>query len=169
MHNVRMDPIAQEELHRNLLSASSRGHQQRATAAVRAAEPPGGGDPEFADELLVGWGYGTYSATKVNKLARLATRAGAVGGYLRELAALGSNGTQPQNCSTGIMELIRSILGAAIIPVMTILIPMFVAKSAEGKPEPEFCACGVILPHIWFAFLYKHYRKDVSNCSLGVV
>jgi hypothetical protein len=106
------------------------------------------------------WGYGSHSAQETQKLARLAHRAGAYGGYLAELSALGTNGDNPQNCSTELMALIRKVLGTAVLPIYVALVPFFVAKSETGKPEPELCSCGLLMPHVWFWFLYKHYRTE---------
>ena len=58
------------------------------------------------------WGYGSYSAQETQKLARLPRKAGAIGGYLSDLAALGTHGENPKNISTELMELIRKVLGA---------------------------------------------------------
>jgi hypothetical protein len=153
-----MDPFVQEEFHRALLMTTARGHNQRAAVETRAREPHG--DPTFADNLMSQWGYGCYSAQETQKLAQLARKAGAAGGYLAELAALGCHGDHPQNCSTELMDLIRKVLGRAIIPIYVSLVPMFVAKAESGKPEPELTAAGLILPHIWVWFLYTYYRAE---------
>ena len=160
-----MDPIAQEEFHRALLMTTARGHTQRASVETRAREPHG--DPEYADNLMAQWGYGSYSAQETQKLAHLARKAGAVGGYLKELAALGSHGASPQNCSTDLMDPIRKVLGRAIIPIYVALVPMFVAKSESGKPEPELTTAGLLLPHVWVWFLYTYYRAEFFTRFLG--
>ena len=80
-----MDPFVQEEFHRALLMTTARGHNQRAAVETRARKPHG--DPTFADNLMSQWGYGCYSAQETQKLAQLARKAGAAGGYLAELAA----------------------------------------------------------------------------------
>ena len=146
-----MDPVAQEEFHRALLMTAARGHTQRASTETRAREPRG--DPARADNLLTQSGYGSYSAQEPQKPAHLARKAGAADGHLANLAALGSHGEHPKNISTELMELIRKILGRAIIPLYVTLVPMFVAKAESGKPEPELSAAGLILPHIWFLVL----------------
>ena len=162
---VGMDPVALEEYHRGIQMAAARGHQQRQAAQHRAAQPHG--DPEYADSLLKDWGFGLSSAIDANMHARLAQKAGAVGGYLKDLAAIGASGTNPKNCSTDIMDLARKLLGPALLPVYIALIPMFVAKSENGLPEPELCSAGLLLPHIWFWFLHKHYPKAFFKRLLG--
>ena len=131
------DSFAAEDLERSLLVAHARGHTQRATASARSSEPPGGGDPGLADDLLVKWSYGKRSAVEVNENATLARRAGAVGGYLRELAELGSNGRHLQNCSRDLIDFVRKLLGAAILPMYVALVPMFVARTDEGGASPQ--------------------------------
>ena len=93
--------MAEEELERRRGGDAARGRRQRATAEKRFAEAAGGGDPGYADELLLGWGFGDgiASAQGVQKHAGLARRAGACGGLLKELAELGACGRHPGNCS----------------------------------------------------------------------
>jgi len=91
-----------------------------------------------------------YSAHETQKLAHLARKAGAIVGYLKDLAALGSHGEDPKNMSTELMDLIRKVLGRAITPIYVALVPMFVAKAESGKPEPELTSAGLLLPHVWF-------------------
>ena len=122
-----MDPVAQEEFYRALLMTSARGHTQRASTETRAREPHG--DPACADNLLTQWGYVCYSAQETQKLAHLTRKAGAIDGYLKDLAALGSHGEHPKNMSTELMDLIRKVLGRAIIPIYVAFAPMFVAKA----------------------------------------
>ena len=138
---ILQDEVTDEEFHRNLLAANVRGHVQRASAATRAALPPGGGDPAYGNELLSKWSYGLRSAQNVQREALLAFKAGARGGHLAELSNLGAQGTQPQNCSADLMQLVRRILGLAIIPLYIALVPLYVTKSAteDGKPQPEMC------------------------------
>ena len=82
------------------------------------------------------------------------------------MAALGANGTNPKNCSTDIMDFARKLIGPALLPVYIALIPMFVAKSENGLPEPELCSAGLLLPHIWFWFLHTlHPNSFLSDCS----
>jgi hypothetical protein len=101
---------------------------------------------------MLKWCYGHRSAIDVNADAVLAWKAGARGGYLQKLARLGAGGTNPQNCSQDLMALIRKLLGQMIVPLYITLIPLFVAKSIseDGKPSPERCPVGFILPHVWF-------------------
>ena len=160
-----MDPIAQEEFHRALLMTTARGHTQRAMVETRAREPHG--DPEYADNLMAHWGYGSYNAQETQKLTHLARKTGAACGYLKELAALGRHGASPQSCSTDLMDLIRKVLGRAIIPIYVALVPMFVAKSESGKPEPELTTAGLLLPHVWVWFLYTYYRAEFFTRFLG--
>ena len=91
-----------------------------------------------------------YSAHETQKLAHLARKAGATGGYLKDLAALGIRSENPKNMSTELMHLIRKVLGRANIPIYVALVPMFVAKAESGKPEPELTSAGLLLPHVWF-------------------
>ena len=63
------DPTTEEELHSNLLLSSARGHQQRAVAFARAAEPERGIGPELSTHLLLKWGYGHRAAHDVNQEA----------------------------------------------------------------------------------------------------
>ena len=65
------------------------------------------------------------------------------------------------------MDLARKLLGPALLTVYIALIPMFVAKSENGLPEPELCSAGLLLPHIWFWFLHKHYPKAFFKRFLG--
>ena len=158
-----MDHVTEEEFHRSLLLTSARGHLQRAAAESRAAEPTGGGDPGLSHSLMLKWCYGRSSAIDVNADAILAVKAGARGGYLHQLARLGAGGTNPQNCSQDLMALVRKLLGQMIVPLYITLILLFVAKSLceDGKPSPELCPVGFILPHVWLWFLFKHHRKEL--------
>ena len=164
-----MDPVAEEEFHRSLLLTSAKGHLQRAAAESRAAEPTGGGDPGLSHRLMLKWCYGHRSATDVNTEAILAWKAGARGGYLKQLSSLGAGGTNPQNCSQDLMSLIRKLLGQMIVPLYITLIPLFVAKSLseDGKPSPELCPVGFILPHMWLWFLFTHHRKEFFSRFFG--
>ena len=67
-----MDPVRDEELHRDLDRAQARGHHWRVAALAREAESPGGGDADLADNHLLEWGYGKRSADKVQREAELA-------------------------------------------------------------------------------------------------
>jgi hypothetical protein len=166
-----MDPTTEEEFHRNLLLGSARGHLQRASAASRASEPAAGGDSALSTSFLLKWCYGHRSAHEVNRDAIDAWNAGARGGYLRQLANLGARGTNPQNCARDLVDLVRSVLGLAIIPVYVALIPLFVTKSLaeDAKAQPELCPCGFILPHIWLWFLFTHHRAQFFMRFVGCV
>ena len=100
------------------------------------------------------------SAQHVQQEAHLAHKAGARGGHLTELANLGARGTRPENCSRDLMQLVRAVLGVAILQLYTALIPLFVMKSLadDGKAQPEMCSVGFILPHIWVWFLYAYHK-----------
>jgi hypothetical protein len=157
------DPVAEEAYARALLLAGARGHQQRVAAEARLAEPLGGGDPVCADGYLLTWGYGLASAEEVHVDALNAYKAGARGGCLEQLAKL-----VPGHCAQGIAALVRRLLGHAIIPMVVILIPLFVAKGTESAlPEPSLCAMGFLLPHIWFHWLFKNYRKSFFKIFVG--
>jgi hypothetical protein len=153
-----MDPILEEELLRNVEMASTRGHVQRASASARKSAPPGGGDSGFANHLLVKWAYGLKSAECVKTEAALAFKAGARGGYLKKLAELGSN--QGGNVARELMDLVREIVGAAMMPIMVVLIPLFVSKGENGLPQPELCTAGFLCPHLWLWFMYTHHRSE---------
>ena len=153
-----MDPILEEELLRNVEMASARGHVQRAKAAARNRGPPGGGDSGLANHLLVKWTYGTKSAELVKTEAALAYKAGARGGYLKQLSEIGSK--QGGNVARDLMELVREILGVAIVPILVVLVPLFVSKGEGGLPQPELCPVGFICPHIWLWFMYTHHRPE---------
>ena len=94
-----LDPVAEEEFQRGEARKSARGHKQRATTERHADEASGGGDPGYADELLLGWGFGdgVSSASGVQKHAGLAYKAGARGGMLKDLAEMGACGRHPGN------------------------------------------------------------------------
>ena len=94
-------------------------------------------------------------------------KAGAIGGYLKDIATLGSHGENPKNMSTELMDLIRKVLGRAIIPIYVALVPMFVAKAESGKPEPELISAGLLLPHVWFWFLHKYYPVEFFTRFVG--
>ena len=166
-----MDPVTEEEFHRSLLLTTARGHLQRAVAESRAAEPTGGGDPGLSHSLMLKWCYGHSSAIDVNKDAILAMKAGARGGFLPQLARLGAGGTNPQNCSQDLMSFIRKLLGQQIVPLYVALIPLFVAKSLceDGKPSPELCPVGFVLPHVWLWFLFTHHRNEFFLRFCGCV
>lgn len=159
---VRMDPTTEEEFHRNLLLGSARGHLQRANAASRTSEPAAGGDPALSNSFLLKWCYGHRAAHEINRDAINAWNAGARGGHLKQLSLLGAKGTNVKNCARDLVELVRSILGLAIVPVYIALIPLFVTKSLaeDAKPQPELCPCGFILPHIWLWFYFAHHRAQ---------
>ena len=75
---------------------------------------------------------------------------------MTDLVAPGASGTNPQNCSTDLMEFPKKLLDATLLPVYAAVVPMFVAKSENGLPEPELCIAGLLLPHMWFWFLHTH-------------
>jgi hypothetical protein len=162
-----MDPVREEELQRALVSQQARGHQQRARAFTKEAEPPGGGDPGLANAHLLEWGYGKRSADKVQKEAELATKAGARGGCLAELAKLGNGNSC--NVARDMGEFVRNMLAFGVIPIYIAMIPLFVFKSDhDDKPQPESSPCGFILPHMWFWYLYKYYPQVFFKRFIGV-
>ena len=148
-----MDPILEEELLRNVEMASARGHVQRAKAAARNRGPPGGGDSGLANHLLVKWAYGTKSAELVKTEAALAYKAGARGGYLKQLSEIGSK--QGGNVARDLMELVREILGVAIVPILVVLVPLFVSKGEGGLPQPELCPSGLHMS-TYMVVVYVH-------------
>jgi hypothetical protein len=162
-----MDPVRDEELHRELVRAQARGHQQRAAAFTREAEPPGGGDPGLANNHLLEWGYGKRSADKVQREADLAVKAGARGGCLEKLAKLGNG--HSSNVARDMGELARNVLALGVIPIYVAMIPLFVFKSEhDAKPQPGLCPCGFLLPHIWIWYLYTHYRHIFLKRFIGI-
>ena len=161
------DPVAEDEFHKELLMAGARGHKQRASVSSGSRAPAGGGDPEYADNLLCKWSYGLFSATLVSEQAILSFKAGARGGYLQALTMLGTSGGNKGHIAADLMELIRKIRGTALIPMYVALVPFFVAKDDGGFPSPELCSAGFLLPHVWFAFMYKHHRKEFFLRLIG--
>jgi hypothetical protein len=164
-----MDPTTEEEFHRNLLMANARGHLQRAGATARAANPERGGDPAYSHHLLLEWCHGHKTAEKVNLEARLAWKSGARGGYLEDLKNLGAQGTQVGNCAKDLSQLVRRILGMAIIPVYIALMPLFVTKSLaeDARPQPELCPVGFLLPHVWMWFMFTYHRAEFFKRFVG--
>jgi hypothetical protein len=59
-------------------------------------------------------------------------------------------------------DLVRKILGVAIMPVYVALIPLFVTKSLseDAAPQPELCPVGFLLPHMWMYFLFTYHRQE---------
>ena len=47
-----------------------------------------------------------------------------------------------------------------LLPVYICLVPFFISRSSSGQATPEWSTAGFILPHVWVAFLFKHYRKE---------
>ena len=158
--NPLEDPVAQEEFHRGLLCSEARGHRQRAGASTAVAEPAAGGSPQYSHNLVTEWCYGLSSAQHTNKHALLAYAAGARGGYLHALTQLGSGGRHAGNCSADLMKLVQQVLGPALIPMYICLVPFFISRSSSGQGAPEWSTAGFILPHIWFAFLFKYHKAE---------
>ena len=157
------DPVAEEEYARSVYLASARGHKQKARAATRADGPLGGGDPGCADGLLQKWAYGLASAEQTHLDASLAYKTGARGGALKSLADM-----TPGHCSAQIMDLVMRLVGSALVPVTYALVPMFLSKGTEDNlPRPELSVIGMLLPHVWFSFMFKYHRRRFFKVFAG--
>ena len=128
-----MDPVREEELYRGLVVYQARGHQQRAAAYAREAEPPDGGDPGLANNHLLEWGYGKRSADEAQREAELSVKASARGGCLHKLAKLGNGNISNASRGRGGGELVRNILAFGVIPIYVAMIPLFVFKSEHDQ------------------------------------
>ena len=159
--------MAEEEFYRNLVMAGARGHVQRAAAATRASQPPGGGDPGFANKLLESWAYGLKSGQEVQDDAFLAHKAGARGGLLTDLAKLGNWGKNPQNVATQLMDLVKRHFALVLVPIFVCLVPLLVNKSNTEDIGPKLCPFGFILPHVWFSWMYENFNEEFHLRFIG--
>ena len=139
-----MDPVAQEKFHRALLMTFARGHTQRASTETRARGPHG--DPACADNLLTQWGYGCYSSHETQKLAHLARKADATGGYIQDLAALGSHGEKTQGHVNGAHGPHPQSLGACHHSNIRGARAYVRGKSRVGKARTRTYLCWIASP-----------------------
>ena len=108
--------------------------------------------------LLEEYHFGFLSAAQVQMAAKLATTDGIENEVLNKLASLGTNGRHANKVAGEIDKYMETYIKPATFP------------KAQGREIPLKVCKGPMtgyhlmqqyynLPHVWFAFVYKHFRQ----------
>ena len=144
------------------------GRHQRKRRLAEAQDDPSGPTSsapmafrtksKLARWLIEEYHFGFLSAAQINRCAILAHDDGIDNGVLAKLASFGSNGEFPNKVAHEPDEYIKECIRPVDFPKPQAHdIPLKICKG----PQTGFHILQQYynLPHVWFAFLYKHFRQ----------
>ncbi len=154
-------------------------HTSDASGASLQAEPEH--DSQLGLYLIQEWAWGHKSATEVQKLSYMAfldqqaalkraqgnsciPLSGHISKTLDRLAGLGARGRTPGNCHR---DLVR-MLGEPKLPCpFEVLVPVKIPKPKHLQPSVANVKMPFLLPHEYFAFLYREHPALFRSLMLG--
>jgi hypothetical protein len=175
------------------LTRGGRRQRQQAREELESASNPGASDAdlrprspeldsEFCSLLAKRWAWGEISATKLQEFAmaayndeqslihKLGTSSPGPAGSksLKAFASLGNYGHSPGNCFRDL----RAFLGEPCTPAPSSCpLPTKVFKPRRSvlgpRPNETTVEHDMLLPHVWFSYLYHHRRRKFNKLFLG--